>query len=139
MTETYADSKTPFYWKAGIVGSLIGGVVFGMLMAVMGMLPLIAGLIGSESSTVGFITHMAISFIFGITFTIFAGVTKWNGIVSGVVYGFILWFLFPFILMPIMMGSIEMAFQFNSGNLLSLIGHLMYGLTTGIVYKIMTR
>lgn len=145
MAQTEFNSNTEvagnkrLHWKAGIIGSLLGGLVFGGMMAMMGMLQTIAGMMGSNSAVVGFIIHMMISLIFGIVFTLFARMVKWDGIVSGLVFGVILWFLFPFILMPMMMGMGNMAFQFTSASMMSLVGHLVYGLITGIVYKILAK
>jgi uncharacterized membrane protein YagU involved in acid resistance len=138
-TQVQLDTQKNIQWKAGIIGSLVGGLVFGAMMAMMGMLPMVAGLIGSESSGVGFFVHMVISFLFGITFAVFTRITKWNGLVSGVTFGVLLWFLFPFILMPVMMGMTEMAFQLTSDSMMSLVGHIVYGLITGLVYKTMVK
>jgi uncharacterized membrane protein YagU involved in acid resistance len=137
--EVKTGQKKVWYWKAGITGSLIGGLVFGVMMVMMGMLVMVAGLVQSESSWVGFLVHMMISFIFGIAFAIFAGVTKWRGWASGIVYGIVLWFLFPFILMPMLMGMPEMAFQLTSASMMSLIGHVIYGLVTGLIYQWMSQ
>ncbi len=139
MAQTEVVSSKRLNWKAGITGSLLGGLVFGGMMAMMGMLQTIAGMMGSKSAVIGFIIHMMISLIFGMVFTIFASIVKWNGVVSGLVFGVILWFLFPFILMPMMMGMGNMAFQFTSASMMSLVGHLVYGLITGIVYKTLAK
>ncbi|WCK52958.1 hypothetical protein PP175_16205 [Aneurinibacillus sp. Ricciae_BoGa-3] len=133
------EAKKAWHWKAGIIGSLAGGLVFGMMMAMMGMLPMIAGIVHSQSAGIGFLVHMMISFIFGIVFTVFTGIVKWNGIISGVVYGIVLWLLFPFILMPMMMRTPNMAFHFTTASMMSLVGHMIYGLVTGVVYKSMTK
>ena len=53
---TTADSL-----KYGIKAGLGGGLIFGILMAMMSMLPMVGMLVGKESSTVGFVLHMAIS------------------------------------------------------------------------------
>ncbi|MBU8763719.1 DUF1440 domain-containing protein [Micrococcus luteus] len=127
------------HWGAGILGSIIGGLVFGAMMAMMGMLPKIAGMMGSDSAIIGFVIHMMISFIFGIVFTIFTGFTRWNGMVAGLVFGVVLWFLFPFILMPMMMGNSDMAFKFSTDTMMSLVGHLIYGFITGLVYAKMAK
>jgi uncharacterized membrane protein YagU involved in acid resistance len=133
MTQTSLNVSSPrkLNWKAGVIGSLVGGIVFGIMM--------VASLVGSQSGSVGFVVHIAVSFIFGLTFAIFTGILKWNPITCGILYGAILWILFPFILMPIMMGVSEMAFQITSGNMMSLLGHLVYGLCTGISYKIIDK
>lgn len=38
---------------AGIAGGLVGGVAFGLLMQVMGMIPMVAMLVGSNSAGIG--------------------------------------------------------------------------------------
>ncbi|MHA7277937.1 hypothetical protein ACX80O_15690, partial [Arthrobacter sp. Hz1] len=45
---------------AGVIGGLAGGAVFGVLMAVMGMLPMIASLVGSDSAVIGLGVHLVI-------------------------------------------------------------------------------
>jgi uncharacterized membrane protein YagU involved in acid resistance len=108
-------------------------------MTMRGMLPRIAGIMGSDSAVVGFIIHMMISLIFGLVFTVFTGVTRWKGILAGLVFGIVLWFLFPFILMPMMMGNSEMAFKFMTDSMMSLIGHMVYGIITGFIYTKMAK
>ncbi|SMO78241.1 DUF6789 family protein [Melghirimyces algeriensis] len=121
-----------FNWKAGILGSLSGGLVFGIMMAMMGMLPMVAGLVGSQSSLVGFAVHIIISFIFGLTFTVFVSFFKGSALIPGLIFGFVLWVLFPFIFMPMMMGMPP--FPINMSSMMSLMGHLIYGGMTGAVY-----
>ena len=137
QTQVNTETKQVVYWKAGMISSLMGGLVFGMMMAMMGSLPMIAGMVGSQSPVVGFIVHMMISAIFGILFALFARFVKLNAVVVGIVYGGILWFIFPFIMMPMMMG--QMAFQFTAVSMMSLLGHIIYGLVTGVSYKITTK
>lgn len=50
MTQVQVEVKTGknMRWGAGITGSLIGGLVFGIMMAMMGMLPKIADMMGSS-------------------------------------------------------------------------------------------
>lgn len=50
---------------AGIVGGLAGGVVSGMMMQMMGMIPMVAMLVGSESVVVGWIVHLIIAAFIG--------------------------------------------------------------------------
>jgi uncharacterized membrane protein YagU involved in acid resistance len=79
---------------------------------------------------------MVISFLFGVAYTLIAGIIPLNAVVSGTLYGVLLWALFPFTMMPMMMGMTP--FQFTSASMMSLMGHVVYGLITGIVYKKMT-
>ncbi len=50
---------------AGVAGGLAGGLVFGMMMQVMGMMGMIAQLVGSTSVAVAWVVHLAISAFFG--------------------------------------------------------------------------
>ncbi|WP_448336637.1 hypothetical protein [Chloroflexus aurantiacus] len=88
----------------GVVGGLVGGVVFGIMMAMMGMLPMIAGLVGSSSAVVGFLIHMVISAIIGAGFGFLFAARSTNitqGVLWGLGYGFIWWILGPMVLMPL--------------------------------------
>ena len=65
MTTVYSSHSkqmtTADALKYGIISGLGGGLIFGVLMAMMSMLPMVGMLVGQESSTVGFVLHMAIS------------------------------------------------------------------------------
>lgn len=129
--------------KAGIWGGLAGGAIFGIMMGMMGMLPMVAMLIGSESATVGFIVHMAISAIFGTIFAFFLGAqikSAGSGIGWGLVYGVILWVVGPLLIMPIWLG---MGHQLSAAGIVaaipSLWGHLIYGFVLGLVFSLLAR
>src|SRR5918995_721840 len=106
----------------GIVGGIVGGLVFGAMMAMMGMLPMVASVVGSKSALIGFLYHMFNSAIIGALF--------------GLIFGAIWWVLGPLILMPLLlgMGTPQFGMAFTQPMLLSLVGHLIYGLITGVVY-----
>ena len=57
----------------GVVGGVAGGLVFGAMMAAMGMLPMVAGVVGSQSALVGFLYHMFNSVIIGALFGLLFG------------------------------------------------------------------
>ena len=95
-TTTAVKPSTASGVKAGIVAGLGGGLVFGMLMAMMGMLPMVAGLVRSDSPIVGFLVHMGISAFIGAIYGLFAGrlPASWIAVViAGAVYGMIWWVL----------------------------------------------
>jgi uncharacterized membrane protein YagU involved in acid resistance len=123
---------------SGVVGGLAGGVVFGVLMGAMGMLPMVAGLVGSESAAVGFGVHMVISAILGAGFgLVLGGLARsfGSGAVLGLLYGAVWWVLGPLLLMPLIMGmGPQFSAAFTTPVLMSLVGHLLYGVTTGLVY-----
>ncbi|WP_241977825.1 hypothetical protein [Cryobacterium cheniae] len=53
-----------------MLGGLAGGAVFGMLM---GMLPMLASMVGSSSALVGFWLHLIISIMIGSGLTVLFG------------------------------------------------------------------
>jgi uncharacterized membrane protein YagU involved in acid resistance len=122
----------------GVIGGIAGGLVFGVMMAVMGMLPMVASVVGSESAVVGFIYHMFNSVVIGALFGLVFGALSHSygqGAILGLAYGVIWWVLGPLILMPLMLGmGLQFAAAFTPPMLMSLVGHLVYGLITGSVY-----
>jgi uncharacterized membrane protein YagU involved in acid resistance len=121
-----------------VVGGIAGGLIFGVLMTVMGMLPMVAMVVGSESATVGFLYHMFNSAIIGAVFGLIFGSqshTYAQGAGWGLLYGVIWWVLGPLVLMPLMLGmGLQFGMAFTPPMLMSLMGHLIYGLLTGLVY-----
>lgn len=128
--------------KNGALAGIAGGVVFGMMMAMMGMLKMIASMVGSESVMVGWAVHLMISAAIGAGFAIalhgFAD-TRIQSVIAGLVYGAIWWVLGPLTVMPLMMG---MGVQWNAtaagAAMPSLLGHLIYGLILGLTYFYLT-
>lgn len=131
------------FWRrvlAGVVGGIAGGLVFGMLMAMMGMLPMIASLVGSDSPYIGFGIHIMISIVIGLGLTVLFGgfLTGYvRGALIGFAYGALWWVLGPLLIMPIMLGMSPFVFDANS--LPSLMGHLIYGVILGLVAVVFLR
>ena len=126
--------------RNGAIAGIAGGVVFGMLMAMMGMLPIIAGMVGSSSAVVGFLIHLVISAMIGAGFGVVLGgvaVSAARALGAGAAYGMAWWVLGPLTLMPLMMGM-GLGSQWNAtaiaGAMPSLMGHVIYGLITGFVF-----
>ena len=128
---------------AGAVGGLAGGVLFGAMMGVMGMLPMVAMLVGSENAGIGFLVHMVISAIIGAGFgLVFGGraLDFQSGALWGAVYGIIWWILGPLLIMPLMMGmGPQFSMALSMPMLMSLVGHLLYGVVTGLAYPVAAR
>ncbi|SDI76468.1 hypothetical protein SAMN04488693_12234 [Arthrobacter subterraneus] len=125
---------------AGIVGGLAGGAVFGVLMAMMGMLPMIASLVGSDAAVVGLAVHLVISVLIGLGLTVpFAGMLSGlaRSAVIGLAYGALWWLLGPLLLMPTMMGM--PVFMIDAAAWVSLLGHLIYGIILGVSASAMLR
>ncbi len=122
---------------AGAVAGLAGGVVFGMLMAMMGMLPMVAMLVRQESAIVGFLVHLVISAFIGAVYGVVAVrlPAGWvTALVAGMVNGVVWWVLGALILMPLGLGMAQMVFQIGADQWMSLMGHLIYGVITALVF-----
>ena len=138
ITHTQAPLLTRV-WRGAAAG-VGGGIVFGMLMAMMGMLPMIAMLVGSESAVVGMAVHLVISAGIGLGFGVPAGpLSARPGMLlgAGAVYGMVWWVLGPLVLMPAMMGM--PLFTVDRAAMMSLMGHVLYGLVTAGVFYVLSR
>ncbi len=126
--------------KWGAYGGVAGGLIFGGMMGVMGMLPMIGSMVGQPTAGAGLAVHMVNSVIIGAGFAIVLGrfvSGTGGGVGIGLAYGGAWWFLGPLTLMPLFMG---MGFGVNWNSaaavamLPSLVGHMMYGGVLGLVY-----
>ena len=125
--------------KHGVYGGLAGGVVFGAMMAMMGMLPMIGNMVGVPSPWVGFVVHMMISATIGGSFAVLltAGGLG-GGVGSGLAYGFGWWVLGPLTLMPFFMGmglGVNWNVAAMGQAMPSLVGHLLFGAILGVTYQ----
>lgn len=126
----------------GAIAGLAGGVVFGMLMAMMGMLPMVAMLVRQESAIVGFAVHLVISAFIGAVYGVVATrlPAGWaTAVVAGMVNGVVWWVLGALILMPLGLGMTQMVFQVGADQWMSLMGHLIYGVVTALVFVPLSR
>lgn len=135
MTTTANTTSTTSMGTAlvrGVLGGLVGGVVFGMLMQMMGMIPMVAMLVGSDSVAVGWLIHLGISAFIGASYALLLGgrVTSLaTGLGLGVGYGIVWWVLGALIAMPAKLGM--PVFAINSMSLQSLMGHMIFGAILG--------
>lgn len=126
----------------GALAGLGGGIVFGMMMAMMGMLPMVAMLAGSESAAVGFVVHMVISAGIGGVYGLVASRlprTAGAATIAGAANGIVWWILGALILMPLMLGMPQMVFHVGQPQWFSLIGHLVYGVITALLFLPLSR
>jgi hypothetical protein len=139
-TATFSDTRGASSSKLGVAGAIAGlggGLVFGILMGMMGMLPMVGMLVRVENAVVGFIVHLVISAIIGAIFGLTAGrfTTSWgSAILLGIVYAVIWWVLGALFLMPLLLGMNEMIFAIGQPQWMSLMGHLIYGIITALLY-----
>ncbi len=124
----------------GVLGGLAGGLVFGGMMQALGMMGMVAMLVGSESVAVAWVVHLAISALFGAVYgaVVAPRVRGWGpGLVAGLVYGALLWVVGPLLLMPAKLGM--PVFTVNTMAVQSLVGHLVFGLVLAAVVVALSR
>ncbi|MCI0542368.1 hypothetical protein L0Y69_01245, partial [bacterium] len=87
--------------------------------------------------------HLVISAITGAAFGFVFGhraLERGKGIMFGLLYGFIWWFLGPLIIMPLWLG---MGFQLSVAGMAmalpSLWGHLVWGFLLGLIYSMTAK
>jgi hypothetical protein len=138
-----AGSRFLYSLKWGAVASLAGGLLFSLVMMVIGFLPKVASLVGSTSIALGFVVHMLISAMIGMSYGLLfrhEAPDFGSGVAWGLVYGLIWWFIGPLTLMPVLLGSrFSWTTETASALLPSLIGHLVYGAATAIVFLVLER
>jgi hypothetical protein len=140
--QTSAASGTALVRRitAGVAGGLAGGVVFGLLMQMMGMIPMVAQLVGSTSVAVGWVVHLVISAVIGGGFGL-VGARFLTGTATAVVagggYGVVWWVLGPLLLMPARLGM--PLFTVDAMAWKSLMGHVIFGVVLGAVAALVTR
>ena len=130
-----SESETctpPQKFMTGAVSGLMGGVVFGMMMAMLSMIGMVAALVGSKSNFVGWVLHLGISMFIGITFAfLFQDKLKSvrSGLTVGLGYGVFWWVLGSLVLMP---AKLHMPiFTFDTATWESLMGHMVFGAILG--------
>jgi uncharacterized membrane protein YagU involved in acid resistance len=127
----------------GAVASLVGGVFFSLVMASTGALSRIASLVGGTSPLLGFLVHLVISAPIGMSYGVLfqrESPTVGAGVVWGMLYGLVWWFLGPLTFLPIMLGgSFTWTPEAANAALPELIGHLLYGAATALVFLLLER
>jgi hypothetical protein len=98
----------------------------------MGMLPVVAMLVNSESAVVGGLVHLVISAGLGALFGVVAPAMKLGALLgAGAVYGLVWWVLGPQVILLVWLGM--RPFMIDSGAWMILMGHVIYGLCTAAV------
>ena len=120
----------------GAVASLAGGLLFSVVMVATGQLPRVAAIVHQSSPVLGFLVHLVISALIGMTYGLLFGHEASNvgeAVVWGLVYGLAWWFLGPLTLFPLLLGGPFTWTVYAAGVALpSLIGHLIYGAATAV-------
>ena len=122
----------------GALAGLSGGLVSSPIMFATGILPHTAGVGSSLSTLLGFLLHLLISALLGMSYGLLfrheAPTVEW-GVSWGCTFGLIWWYLGPMTLLPLILtGECDWTTDAASKLLPSLIGHLVYGGVTAFVF-----
>jgi len=127
----------------GAVAGLVGGLASMPVMIVTGVLPKVAGV---DSTLIGFrgvFIHLSVSAVIGVTYgLLFRDETSTPGhaIAWGWLFGLIWWYLGPMTLMPLLLtGVCDWSTNAASALLPSLLGHLIYGAVTALIFFLFDR
>ncbi len=122
----------------GAAAGLAGGVPFALIMRATGILPYVARLVHSESTTAGLVVHFVISAAAGMLFgLLYAREAPHAGasVAWGLQYGLVLWFVGPLTLFPWLLdGTFEWSVTEAAAAMPSLIGHLVFGAVAALVF-----
>ncbi|WP_144904744.1 DUF6789 family protein [Halobellus captivus] len=135
-------------WQYGVIAGAIAAIVMGALM-VMQMRPVIEVAIPSMyflmGGAAGFTIHVAHGAVLGVVFAAFAAtqtdLTTAKAIAYGVGYGVVLWVVLAVLVMPIWLSAVGSPANpsLPNVNVMSLVGHVVYGAVLGGVYAVLWR
>jgi hypothetical protein len=122
----------------GAIAGLIGGVASLPIMIATGILPKVAGVDTSFVGLRGLLLHLLVSGLIGMTYgLLFRNETRSAGasVAWGWLFGLIWWYLGPMTLLPLLLtGVCDWSTSAASTLLPSLLGHLIYGGVTALVF-----
>ncbi len=127
----------------GALASLVGGLLFSLVMVATGVLPMIANLVGGSSPVLGFVVHMGISTMIGMSYGLlfnYEAPDAGSSVLWGMLYGLVWWFVGHLTLLPILLGGpFVWTTEAAAAGLPSLIGHLIYGAALALLFLLLER
>lgn len=125
---------------AGIAGGILGAVIFGVVLQANDSITMLGGLVNWEAIYIGWMVHLAIGAVLGLLYSITLGaaVRGWiSGVLSGLIYGVIAWVVGWLLILPTLLEG--PTFDVDDQALVSLGGHLVYGLVLGVILALALR
>ena len=127
----------------GALASLVGGLLFSLVMIATGVLPMVANLVGGSSLVLGFVVHMGISTLIGMSYGLlfsYEAPDAGASVIWGMLYGLVWWFVGHLTLLPILLGgTFVWTTEAAAAGLPSLVGHLIYGAALALVFLLLER
>ena len=123
---------------AGALAGVVGGLIFGVVWGAVDVLPSVARLVGARGTVAGFLVHMVIAQIIGVSYALLFRRQSYDlasGLGWGVSYGFLWWVLGALTLLPVLLGEPpRWSAPLFAKAFPGLVGHLAYGAALGAVY-----
>ena len=126
--------------RNGALAGVAGGLVFGGLLAAMGMFPMIGKMVGSPTVAAGIAVHLVNSAVIGAGYA--ALFRRRATVGTATAYGAAWWVLGPLTLMPLFLGmglGVNWTLAAAQKMLPSLMGHMIFGLVLGLAYGALSR
>ncbi|MES1257618.1 MAG: hypothetical protein ABUS51_04275 [Acidobacteriota bacterium] len=127
----------------GAMAGLAGAVISSPVMLATGILPKVAGLGTGVSTSFGFLLHLLIGALLGMSYGLLFRNEAPNvglGASWGWLFGMIWWYLGPLTLLPLLLtGECDWTPAAASALLPSLPGHLIYGAVTAFTFLFLER
>ena len=127
----------------GALAGFAGGIVSSPIMLQTGVLSKVAGLDTSLSNLHGLLVHLVVSSLIGMSFGLLFRNESSNlgaGVAWGWLFGMFWWYLGPMTLLPLLLtGVCDWSTDAASALLPSLIGHLLFGAVTALVFLLLER
>jgi hypothetical protein len=127
----------------GAFAGLVGGLVSSPILIVTGVLSSVAGLDTHLSGFHGFLLHLLVSALIGMTYGLLfrhEASSLGLGVMWGWLFGLIWWYIGPMTLLPLLLtGECDWRASAASALLPSLTGHLIFGATTSLVFLVLER
>ena len=127
----------------GAQAGIAGGVISSPFMIATGVLSRVAGVETHLSMSTGLLVHLLISLFIGTSYGLLFRDEASNlgmAVGWGWLFGLIWWYIGPLTLLPLTIaGEIDWRVSAASALLPSLLGHLIYGASTAVVFYILER
>jgi uncharacterized membrane protein YagU involved in acid resistance len=127
----------------GAAAGLAGGIVASPILLATGVLPKVAGLDTTFTGLRGILIHLVVSALIGMTYGLLfrnEASSLGLGVAWGWLFGLIWWYAGPMTLLPLILtGVCDWSTDAASALLPSLMGHLIYGAVTALIFMVLER
>jgi uncharacterized membrane protein YagU involved in acid resistance len=141
-TSESAGTRGTKFLLYGQLAGIAGGVLFTLVTIQAGMLRGTARLLGMQSAGAGLVIHLIVAMIIGSSYGVLferRETRLGSSIAWGLSYGFFWWLLGSLTLFPAFLRlPVDWSIAAVSAGYVSLVGHLLYGITLGVLFQVLS-